>query len=168
LIFALRQLIEKTIEYNRELHLAFIDLEKAFDRVNREDIWNSLVERRVSTSLIEAIKSLYTDNKNYIRTANTISKGFITTKGVKQGCILSPLLFIIVMDTIAKECRKDTKKHHLGYLKLNPIFASDLAFADDLVIIGSTEKDLQHNINTWNKHLKKRNMTINATKTKTL
>ena len=50
-IFALRQLIEKSIEFNETLYLAFVDQEKAFDRVDRNKLWEILKQYVVSTHL---------------------------------------------------------------------------------------------------------------------
>jgi len=58
-IFIIKQTIEKRREFNLETHLAFLDLEKAFDRVNRNQLWQILNRRGIPYHLIEVIKSLY-------------------------------------------------------------------------------------------------------------
>ena len=47
-IFSIRQLMEKYREKQKGLHMAFIDLEKAYDRVPRKEVWRSLREKGVS------------------------------------------------------------------------------------------------------------------------
>ena len=83
-----------------------IDLEKAFDRVPREKIWESLQIRDVSNKLKSAVKSLYRNNNNYVISQNCKSKYFITTEGVRQGGVLSPLLFMIFLDHIVKKANQ--------------------------------------------------------------
>jgi hypothetical protein len=54
-----QQIIEKRREFNVETHIAFLDLEKAFDRLNRNQLWQILNRRVIPYNLIEVIKSLY-------------------------------------------------------------------------------------------------------------
>ena len=58
-IFILRQLQEKHIEWNKPLYMAFIDQEKAFDRVVRAELWKCLTERGIFGELLRAVQSLY-------------------------------------------------------------------------------------------------------------
>lgn len=61
LIFALRMIVEKTIEYNNSMFTAFIDLEKAFDRISMERLWKILSQRRhgIRSKLLRVLKGLY-------------------------------------------------------------------------------------------------------------
>lgn len=56
----------------------------------------------------------------------------------------------------------------IGYRNLQPVTLSECAFADDVVIVADTEKNLQHNLITWNNVLKKKGMTLNYSKTKVM
>ena len=67
-IFALRQLSEKAIEYNRELNRVFVDQEKAFDRVNRDKLWRVLETYSVKGQLLDNIRANYTNNLSSVRT----------------------------------------------------------------------------------------------------
>ena len=62
-IFVMRQLAEKTIENNGKMYAAFIDLEKAYDKVWREDMWRTLAMYGVLGRLLRAVKALY-ENSN--------------------------------------------------------------------------------------------------------
>ena len=166
-IFTTRQVIEKFLERNIDLHLCFVDLEKAFDTVRREELWHSLEEHKIEQDLIEAIKSFYNKPTCAVRVAGNLTEEFQVDIGVTQGCILSPLLFIIFMDSVAKACSK-MKKMNVGMWRLKPVNLTTLSFADDLVLFGKSECDLQYNINILNNELSKRGMKINAKKTKTM
>jgi hypothetical protein len=88
-------MIEKKKSTNTELHLLFIDLTKAYDSVPLNKLWEKLDESTINTRLIEAIKSLYEGSSSKIKVGNLITKGFKVTKGLRQGCSLSPTLFKI-------------------------------------------------------------------------
>lgn len=111
-IFTVKQIIEKTLLSKSKTYMAFIDLEKAFDRVKRQKIWDSLITRGVPKKLIRAIRSLYRVNKSYIVYKNMKSTEF---EELRQGGVMSPTLFNIFMDDIMNECRPKLKKLQVGY-----------------------------------------------------
>lgn len=164
-IFTVKQIIEKTILSATKSYFAFIDLEKAFDRVQRKIVWSSLEKRRVDNKLITAIKSMYKQNTNYVISKNRKSDKFEIKGGLRQGGVLSPILFNVFIDEILKECKPYLKKLCVGFKNLEPIELTECMFADDLVIMANSEKGLQNNINIWNNTLKKYGMKINTTKT---
>lgn len=165
-IFSIRQVIEKTLKHDREAYICYLDLEKAFDRVKREYIWEVLGKKGISNNLIATIKDIYRNTKNLVRTGNAESGEFTTSKGLRQGGALSPTLFIILMDDIIKQTRTKTKKLEIGYRRLEKIAIAECAFADDLAIFARTETDLQRNLEVWSEELKKADMKINIEKTK--
>lgn len=165
-IFTIKQIIEKTHKQSTETHLVFIDLEKAFDRIQRDVVWKSLKRRGVNNRLRLSIASMYHNTRNYVRLSHTRTEEFPVNDGLRQGGVLSPTLFITVMDDIIKETKSQTKPITVGYKNLQPITISECAFADDVVICGKSEKEIQHNLNIWYNALKTRNMKINIEKTK--
>lgn len=167
-IFTLRQIINKTNETGKRLYLAFLDLEKAFDRVPRAAIWESLKNRNVSNKMIRVIQRLYKSGENYIIRKNMKSEKFTVDSGLRQGGGLSPMLFNIFMDDIIKECMEKTIKLHVGYKNLQVVEISEGVFADDIMLVASSEKNLQDNLNIWNQALQKRGMKINKQKTKVM
>jgi hypothetical protein len=150
------------------MHLCFLDLEKAFDKVPHDRLWDCLRRKNIPETLICAIQSFYKTCRNYVRTSNEKSEEFKTNKGVRQGDILSPYLFILLMDDVIKACKERTNKFLAGYWKMQPVYISELAFADDVALIAKSEKHLQSNLKTWKEELEKRGMTISSSKTKTM
>ena len=151
-IFIVRQLQEKYLEKKRELWMAFIDLEKAFDRVPREVIWWALRESGVEEWLISVIKSMYDGATTAVKIGASESKKFPVRVGVHQGSVLSPLLFIIVLEALSKKFRKG-----LPY---------ELLYADDLVLIAESEELLVEKIERWRKGLETGGLRVNFGKTK--
>lgn len=83
--------------------------------------WEIIEQRGVTGKLLDAVKSIYLCTQNIIRTNNICSKEFITMWGVRQGGVLSPLLFISLMDEIAKNCRRKIKGCNVGIRNLQQI-----------------------------------------------
>ena len=96
----------KILGKKRELWMAFIDLEEAFDRVPREVIWWALRESGVEERLISVIKSMYDGATTAVKIGASESKKFPVRVGVHQGSVLSPLLFIIVLEALSKNLGK--------------------------------------------------------------
>ena len=77
------------------MYIGFIDLEKAYERVNREVLWLVLRMYDVGGKLLSGIKSMYVDSSPYVRGNGGESEWFRIYGGVRQGRILSPWLFNI-------------------------------------------------------------------------
>lgn len=163
-IFTIKQIIEKN--HGKNIYLAFLDLEKAFDSVPRKELWNSLKRRNINENLITNIASIYKRTRNYVRTNNTQSEEFRTNEGLRQGGVLSPTLFNIILDDITKEVKDKVKKLLIGYWNMEPIYLSQCSFADDLMICAKNEDELQKNLEIWHTALRQRNLKINLDKTK--
>jgi hypothetical protein len=91
--------------------------------------------------LIEAIKSIYNNTKVRIKLRNNISQPLETTKGVRQGCTLSPLLFNIYLNHMIQKWLLKAESHGIQLQKYLKITA--LLYADDQVILSNDEDDLQ-------------------------
>ena len=167
-IFTLKNIIDKAMTTKKTKYLAFLDLEKAFDRVPRAEIWKSLQSRNVNEQLIRIIKSMYKDTTNCVATKNMVSEMFTTKEGVRQGGGLSPLLFITYMDDIIKETKKRTRSAAIGHRNLKTVKITELAFADDVVLLADSEESLQFNLNVWKEVLERKGMKLNKGKTKVM
>ena len=113
-IFIVRQLQERYLSKNKEPWMAFVDLEKAFDRVLCEVLWWSLRKMKVDEWLVRIIMSMYDNVTTAIKVDGNLSEEFEVKVGVHQGSVLSPLLFIIVLDAISRHCRSGLP-WELGY-----------------------------------------------------
>ena len=139
-IFILKQIFEKSLELGKDLFACFVDLEKAYDRVPRDKHWKVLQEYGVNGQMLRAIKSFYSRSKVCFRVNGKQSKPFHVDVGLRQGCVLSPLLFIVYVNWIDK-CSQADECATIGNCKV-----SRLLFADDLVLLSSTESGLQRTI----------------------
>lgn len=101
--------------------MCFSDLEKAFNRVCREDIWKALGRRGIDEETTGMVKTVYEKNRNCIQSNNEEPKEFTMDIGIKQEHLLSPLLFSVVMDESTMEARKKVRKVKPRYRRLEII-----------------------------------------------
>ena len=94
--------MENRREFNLETHMAFLDLEKAFDKVNRNQLQQILSRSSIPYNLIEVIKSLYKNTSVQIDTGRKILDKIYIDQGVRQGCNLLPALFNIYIDDLLR------------------------------------------------------------------
>ena len=100
-IFLIRQLMERYREQKKDLHMVFIDLKKAYDKVPRNVMWWALEKHKAPTKYITLIKDTYKNAMTFVRTCGGDTTDFSINISLHQGSALSPYLFALVMD----ECK---------------------------------------------------------------
>jgi len=137
-IFNCHILMEKHLQHQRDLFHNFIDSKKAFDRVWHEGLWQVLrmfgIER-----LVQTIQALYNTASSAVLLNNQVGSYFKTTVGVRQGCLLSPVLFNLFLENIMRETLHDFHSTiSIGGKPLN-----NLRFADGIDLMGGSNTELQ-------------------------
>ena len=102
-VFVICQLAEKMLERGKRLYAAFLDLDKAYDRVWRAGLWEALKEYGVEGRLLTVVQGMYKDSEAAVKVGEEITDWFEVQRGVRQGCPLSPWLFNIYLDRVMKE-----------------------------------------------------------------
>ena len=153
-IFIARQLQEKYRAAKKPLYFAFVDLEKAFDRVPREVLWWALRSLGVEEWAVRVIQGMYANARSRVRVNGQLSEDFDVTVGVHQGSVLSPLLFILVLEALSRGFHTDRPW--------------ELLYADDLVIIASSEQELVKRLREWKKRMEDKGLRVSMPKTKAM
>jgi hypothetical protein len=102
-IFLIRQLIKRCREQKKDLHMIFIGLEKAYDKVPRNVMWWALQKHKVLSKYIILIKDMYDNVVTSVRTSDGDTNDFPINIGLHQGSALSPYLFTLVMDEVTRD-----------------------------------------------------------------
>ena len=99
-ISSLRIILEQSTELNTPLYANFIDYSKAFDSIDRSTLWKIMANYGIPDKLINLIKSMYKDSGGQILHKGKLTDFFSIVTGVRQGCLISPFLFLLAIDWI--------------------------------------------------------------------
>lgn len=144
----------------------FIDMRRAFDKIDRNLLLTRLHELGVTGSMHAAFSAIYHSPICRIRLTDDVTDWMNSNYGTIQGDIISPKLFSVQINNLIKQLN-DGKSGLFYGGKETDRFAC-LAFADDIVLVASTEAELQNLVNKVRNYCRKWRMTVNADKTKTM
>ncbi len=91
-IFLIRSLVEKYRYVKKDLHMVFIDLEKAYDSVPRDILWRVLEQKRASIRYIQVLKDMYEGATTIVYTVRGDTRDFLILVGLHQDSAVSPYL----------------------------------------------------------------------------
>ena len=164
-VFALRNIIEQCLEWKSPLYINFIDFKKAFDSVHRESLWRILASYGIPPKMIGLINAFYHKFECSVILENTISEPFSVDSGVRQGCILSPILFLVAIDWIMRQTTSD-RPRGIQWTPFTQL--EDLDFADDLALMSSKHDHLKEKSERLNCIAKQVGLNINMKKTQVM
>ncbi|KAK3549613.1 hypothetical protein QTP86_005350 [Hemibagrus guttatus] len=133
--------------FNRVLE----NLEKAYDRVPREELWYCMRKSGVAEKYVRVVQDMYERSRTVVRCAVGQTEEFNVEVGLHQGSALSPFLFAIVMDQLSEEVRQESPW--------------TMMFADDIVICSESREQVEENLERWRFALERRGMKVSRSKT---
>ena len=143
----------------------FVDFEKAFDKVPRNILFQKLLNYNINGEFYNCLVHLYTDDKTCVKIGPYISSFFNRTQGVKQGCILSPLLFNIFLSDFQHVIEK--KENDPVEIQSGETLGC-IIWADDIVLLAKSEDGLKNMLKKLRSYTEENGMSINVTKTKVM
>ncbi|KAK3524528.1 hypothetical protein QTP70_029840 [Hemibagrus guttatus] len=127
------------------------NLEKAYDRVPREELWYCMRKSGVAEKYVRVVQDMYERSRTVVSCAVGQTEEFKVEVGLHQGSALSPFLFAIVMDQLSEEVRQESPW--------------TMMFADDIVICSESREQVEENLERWRFALERRGMKVSRSKT---
>ena len=144
---------------NYGIYVTFLDASKAFDRLNYWLLFDKLLKKPVPLLIIKLLCFWYTHQTMFVRWGDTISTQFTVANGVRQGRVISPILF----NDLSTALNSSGIGGYLG-----PTFLDHLCYADDLYIITLSSSGMQQLLNICQSYAIKQQLLYNGSKSFTL
>ena len=161
-IFVLRSIVDKIVKNDKKkLYVAFIDFRKAYDKINRTLLFLKLQKLGIKGLFYRNIKALHNSVIYYVKVGGGLLDPIPSMFGLKQGGVLSPLLFNLYIDDIG--CLFDDSCDPVTLLN-DPI--SHLLYADDLALLSTTQTGLNESLSRLDKFCDTWQLEVNTKKSK--
>ena len=164
-IFVLRTIVEQSLEWNSSLYINYIDFEKAFDSIHHPSLWRILEAYGFPVKVINILKDMYAENQCCVRHNGEQSEWFHVKTGVRQGCVISPTLFLIVIDWVMRRATVDRPRGLVWGLTAR---LEDCDFADDIALLAHTQNDIQEKTSRVDETARSVGLKIHPDKTKVM
>lgn len=160
-IFSLKQIVDFYRAMSSPLYLCFLDASKAFDRVNHWSLCKKLLMRNIPSILVRFLSVWFSSQMFCVLWGTYLSNSFFVSNGVRQGGILSPILFNVYIDDLSASLTNQK----IG-CNFNELFVNHLVYADDTVLIAPSPLALQQLIDHCASFAKCNSILYNTKKTK--
>ena len=141
--------------------MLLLDASKAFDRIEYVRLFTLLRLRNMCPLVLRLIINMYISQRMQVRFGTAMSSHFSISNGVKQGGVLSPILFTIYIDNLIIQLRK----FNIG-CKIGNSFLGVFGYADDLTLLCPSLAGLKQMLNVCEDYAKEYNILFNASKSK--
>ena len=149
---------------NKTTYCAFIDVKKAYDRVWRDGLWKRLFDVGVNGKMWRVVKEMYREVKSCVMVDGEQTEWFDTDMGVRQGCVISPILYSVFINGFAKQLIN----RGVGGVRVAVDLLRILLFADDIVLFAEDAHGLQEMLDVLEKYARKWRFEVNVKKSKVM
>ena len=148
------------VNNNSCVYSCFLDASKAFDKVHYGKLFNLMLKRSVPSVIVRFILDGYTRHRMCAQWERHTSRTFHVCNGVKQGAVISPILFAVYYDELIAKLASS------GYgCRISQHFVGALSYADDITLLSPSLKGLQYMVNICEEYGKEFHVTFNEKKT---
>lgn len=161
-LFCMRTLLQKSVEFRKNIYVCFIDFEKAFDNVPHTQLFQCLDSIGLDSYDVRLLKNLYYNQTARVKVEQEVSEKVPIKRGVRQGCVMSPMLFNVYSEAVFEGA---LKYRHEG-VKIGGEVINNIRYADDTAIMAESLEDLQTLLNAVNNACKEKGLSVNTKKTK--
>ena len=159
--FAVMETVNYFTQHNSDAYVLLLDASKAFDKVNYIKLFNLLIERCVNPLYIRCLLYMYTNHELNVHWNGQTSHAFSTSNGVKQGAVLSPVLFGLYIDELLVRLTKSGYGCWIGHR-----FCGAFSYADDVSLVAPNLHCLKMMCNVCNAYANEFSLTFNPSKCK--
>ncbi len=182
-VFTLRMVMSRCREFNQPVHMAFVDLQRAYDSVDRDMLWLALQWYGVHPKLQALLQDLHVGTQAAVKLGGFRAKEWFEVRtGVRQGCVIAPLLFNMFMDLVVRAAAAkmpDACGVRMAFRADGEVFSTGpgsgqdstewflrlLLYADDLVLLSHDPQELVQMLQVLDATCREFGLTINASKT---
>ena len=143
--------------------MTFLDWEKAFDRVRQDKMIEALERMQVDKTLIELVSALYNNPTFAVKIEGKQSDFYRQARGIRQGCPLSPYLFLTVMAVMFDDIHLDCDRE-ISWARMKGVSFSEVLYADDTALVTDEPKAMNKLLQTIEKHAKYYGLNFNKAK----
>ena len=161
--FILNSVLWKRVAKRKKTHLAFLDLTKAYDSVDRSVLWKKMKKLGIGGKFLKSVQSMYEGDYVTCQSGGATTAPVYLGRGLRQGCSLSPMLFALYIVDLSR----DLHASNLGVL-LHKVRVSVLLFADDIVLVSDSEDGLRQLRDIVQRHVEELKMRLSITKSKVM
>jgi len=160
-VTSLVSIIETRLKGKQSTYAAFIDFKKAYDSIDRNHLWHKMENLGLPTNsrIYCAIRNLYNNLKCCVRVHGFKSDWFEVLSGLRQGCVLSPIMFNMYINDLVINL-----KGRCNGIPIGGENVTCLLYADDVVLLARNEQDLKEMLNVVNQWCMKWNINVNGDK----
>jgi len=161
-LMAIRRLMDKGEATQTPVHLILLDWEKAFDKIYHDALFSSLERKKVHPHLIFLIKQVYHNPEFFVQIEGTESQWYLQRTGIRQGCPLSPYLFLVVMTCIMEDAHQEMDE--LLQHRVPGATFDEVLYADDTIIFSCHAGVLEKFLAAIEKHGRRYGLKLNYDK----
>jgi len=162
-ILSVSELARARRKRRKKTHCAFLDIKKAYDMLDRDALWKTLLNAGLRGKMWRILRNLYDIVESAVLVGHQRTEWFQVEAGVRQGCILSPILFAIFLDGLVTAVKRVRVSSTMESMKLNI-----LLFADDVVLLANSSQDLQKLLDAVYEYSQKWRFRWNCAKSKVM
>jgi hypothetical protein len=137
--FVMNEIVNYYNSHGSDVYIMMLDCSKAFDRVQYAKLFNILIEKNLCPVVCRLLAFQYCNQAISVKWGNTISQPFDVKNGVKQGGVLSPVLFTLYIDKLLNNLKTSCLGCHIG-----SNYAGALSYADDIVVMAPSLSALKN------------------------
>ena len=162
-LFVLNTILAKAKETGQQVHKSFVDIKKAYDSVSRDILWDKLAKLGFGQVFIQCLKTIYSDDCITTSIGDRTTRQIYLSRGVRQGCSLSPLLFALYISDLGHDLCKTGEGFDIEDVNICSLF-----FADDIVLLSPSAAGLKKLLDITQKHFKLLKLSFSKNKTQVI